>query len=54
MLKQREMTVMEYEAKFNKLSKYAPHMVATESARSRRRAAPGNPRFHDQCKTGPM
>ena len=35
-LKQRTMSVMEYEEKFTRLSKYAPEMVNTEAKRRRR------------------
>ena len=35
-LKQGEMTVVQYEAKFANLSKYAPDMVRTEAKRKRR------------------
>ena len=35
-LKQGKMTVVQYEAKFTKLSKYAPDMVMTEEKRKRR------------------
>jgi len=32
-LKQREMTVIEYAAKFNELSRFAPNQLATEEMR---------------------